>query len=267
VAAVVQLSGVSAGYGAEDVLADLSLAVESGQLCAVLGPNGAGKSTLVRVLAGALRPRRGEVRLGGEDIAGLDRRAIARKVAIVPQSFEVALGFTVREVVAMGRAPHQGAWMRASEHDHAAIERAITACELARLAARPVAELSGGEQKRVAIARALAQEAPILVLDEAGAHLDVRHSIDMHELVRRELESRDLACVAVLHDLNAAARYADRVALLKDGRIVAHGTVEQVMTYRRLKDVFETDLYVGVNELDDTRYFLPFRPRGATEGG
>jgi iron complex transport system ATP-binding protein len=257
----IALVGISAGYGGDDVLRDVTLRVAGGQLCAVLGPNGAGKSTLVRLLSGALTPRAGRVLFGGVDAAGLDRRAIARMVAVVPQSIEVALGFSVREVVAMGRAPHQGAWMHASAEDRAAVDRALEACELGALESRPVAALSGGEQKRVAIARALAQEAPILLLDEAGAHLDVRHSIAVHELVRRELERRSLACIAVLHDLNAAARYADRVALLKDGRIVAQGTVAEVMTYRRLKDVFETDLYVGVNELDDTRYFLPFRPR------
>lgn len=259
--AAVELTGVSAGYGGVDVLHEVSLAVKPGHLCVILGPNGAGKSTLVKLLSGALRPRTGSVSLAGEDLAALDRRAIARKVAVVPQSVEVAFGFTVREVVTMGRAPHQGAWMRASERDEAAVERAIEACELSALATRPVAALSGGEQKRVAIARALAQEAPVLLLDEAGAHLDVRHTIAVHELLHRELLQRDLACVAVLHDLNAAARYADRVALLQAGRIVAEGTVEEVMTYRRLTDVFETELYVGVNELDDTRYFLPFRPR------
>jgi iron complex transport system ATP-binding protein len=262
-AAAVRLTGVSAGYSAQNVLDGLSLTVRRGELCAVLGPNGAGKSTLVRLLAGALRPRQGTVVLGGEDLAALDRQAIARKVAVVPQSAEVALGFTVREVVAMGRAPHQGAWMQATARDREAIDRAMEACALQDLAARPVAELSGGEQKRAAIARALAQEAPILVLDEAVAHLDVRHAIDLHELVRRELALRELTCVAVLHDLNAAARYADHVALLKGGRIVAEGTVPEVMTYRKLRDVFETDLYVGVNEIDDTRYFLPFRPGSA----
>lgn len=259
--AAVELRGVCAGYGEGDVLHDVSLTVRAGQLCAVLGPNGAGKSTLVKLLCGALRPRVGALTIAGEDLGSLARPAIARRVAVVPQSVEVAFGFTVTEVVAMGRAPHQGAWMRSSERDRAAVARALEACELVDLAHRPVSALSGGEQKRVAIARALAQEAPILLLDEAGAHLDVRHVIQVHELVRRELTRRELACVAVLHDLNAAARYADRVALLKGGRIVAEGTVEEIMTYRRLTDVFETELYVGVNELDDTRYFLPFRPR------
>lgn len=260
-AATVELQGVSAGYGEADVLHDVTLSVQSGHLCAVLGPNGAGKSTLVKLICGALRPRAGRVLVQGEDLAALDRPAIARKVAVVPQSVGVAFGFTVREVVMMGRAPHQGAWMRATGADTAAVDRAIEACELHDLASRPVEALSGGEQKRVAIARALAQEAPVLLLDEASAHLDVRHVIDLHELVRRELTRRELACVTVLHDLNAAARYADRVALLQRGRLVAEGTVEQVMTYRRLTEVFETELYVGVNELDNARYFLPFRPR------
>jgi iron complex transport system ATP-binding protein len=257
-------SGSSEGALAID---SLSLEILAGELCAVLGPNGAGKSTLVRLLSGLLRPAAGTVAVLGDDIGTLDRRAIAGRIAVVPQHIEVALGFAVREVVAMGRAPHQGAWMRASPKDDEAVARALASCELEALADRPVAELSGGEQKRVAVARALAQEAPILLLDEAGAHLDVRHAIAMHELVRREVAERGLACLAVLHDLNAAAQYADRVALLKAGRLLAHGTVEEVMTYRRLKEAFETELYVGVNELDDARYFLPVRPRSRPSGG
>jgi iron complex transport system ATP-binding protein len=257
----VELVDVAAGYGEADALSGVTLSVRPGELCAVLGPNGAGKSTLVKLLSGALRPRRGVVRILGHDLAALERRAIARMVAVVPQQVEVALGFSVREVVMMGRSPHQGAWMAAGEGDRAIVDRALGACELGDLAARPVVELSGGEQKRVAIARALAQEGRVLVLDEASAHLDVRHSIALYELVRREAASRSMAVVAVLHDLNAAAQYADRIALLKAGRIVAQGTVEEVMTYRRLKEVFEAELYVGVNELDGARYFLPVRPR------
>jgi iron complex transport system ATP-binding protein len=257
----VELSSVWTGYGSTDALSGVSLTARTGELCAVLGPNGAGKSTLVKLLSGALRPRRGKVSVFGVDIETLDRRAISRLVAVVPQQVEVAFGFSVREVVMMGRAPHQGAWMSASPADQKAVDRAIDACGLGDLAARPVAELSGGEQKRAAIARALAQQAQILLLDEAGAHLDVRHAISIHEVVRRELAQRELACIAVLHDLNLAAQYADRVALLKEGGIVAEGTVADVMTYRKLKDVFETELYVGVNELDDSRYFLPMRVR------
>lgn len=256
-----ELRGISAGYPSGRLaLEGVSLSVRRGELCAVLGPNGAGKSTLVRIISGALPPVAGEALLLGEPLRSLDRRAIARRLAVVPQAAPPPLGFTVREVVQMGRAPHQGAWMRATARDDEAVQRALAACELEGLADRPVAELSGGEQRRAAIARALAQEAEVLVLDEPGAHLDVRHSIDLYEVVRREVAERRLACVAVLHDLNAAAQYADRVALLKGGRLLACGTVEEVMTYRRLKDAFEAELYVGVNELDGTRYFLPVRP-------
>ncbi len=256
-----ELRGVSVSYGGgQKALDSIDLEVRKGEICAVLGPNGAGKSTLVKVVSGALAPDRGSVFVFGAALTR-DRRDIARKIAVVPQVVEAAAGFSVREVVMMGRAPHQGAWMRASERDEQAVSRALSACELDALADRSVTALSGGEQQRVTIARALAQEAPILLLDEANAHLDVRHFISINELVRREVQERELACVMVLHDLNAAAQYADRIALLKAGRLVAHGTIEEVMTYRRLKEVFETELYVGVNELDNARYFLPVRPQ------
>jgi iron complex transport system ATP-binding protein len=259
--AAIELSSVDAGYEAgKPTLRGVSLQVEAGTLCAVLGPNGAGKSTLVRVLSGLLPVQRGEVRILGDNLASLDRVAAARRVAVVAQSASVALGFTVEEVVMMGRAPHQSAWMEPSAADGAAVERALQACELDELRHRPVEALSGGEQKRVAIARALAQEARVLILDEAGAHLDVRHLVAMHELVRREVAERKLACIAVMHDLNLAAQYADKVVLFRAGRLVAEGTVPEVMTYRRLKEAFEAELYVGVNELDGTRYFLPVRP-------
>lgn len=267
VSPAIELRDVAARYPSGRLaLQGITLAVRPGELCAVLGPNGAGKSTLVRVLCGALLPAEGEALILGESVRRLDRRAIARRVAVVHQAGPSAPGFTVREVVMMGRAPHQGGWMEASARDQEAVTRALRSCELTGLEGRLATELSGGEQKRVAIARALAQEGEILILDEPGAHLDVRHSVAVHEVVRREVAGRRLACVAVLHDLNAAAQYADRVVLLKEGRLVAQGTVEEVMTYRRLKDVFEAELYVGVNELDDSRYFLPVRPRAADPG-
>lgn len=263
------VDGVAAGYGdhAGDVLHRVNFEVRPGELCMLIGPNGAGKSTLLRLIAGLVRPREGRVLLGGQDAAGLGREEIARRIALVPQSEEPGFGFTVREVVAMGRAPHQGVWQRSSPADRDAVDRALAACELLELAPRRVAELSGGERKRVAIARALAQRAPALLLDEAGAHLDVRHVLSLHELVRREVEERQLACVAVVHDLNLAAQYADRVALLVGGRLVAHGTVEEVMTWKRLGDAFGTDLYVGVNELTGARYFVPMRPRSRPRSG
>ncbi len=247
------------GAAAEERLVGVDLRLEAGELVCVLGPNGAGKSTLVRVASGLLAPSAGRVHLLGAPLDDRSRQDVARVLAVVEQTQELAMGFTVREVVAMGRAPHQGAWMRPSKADDEAVERAIARCDLDDLASRPAGALSGGEQKRVAIARALAQEPKVLLLDEPGAFLDVRHQLDLYELLAHEVKDRGLACLVVMHDLNVAAQFADRVALVKAGRLVAIGGIEDVMTWRVLKETFDADLYVGVNELTGARFFLPMR--------
>ena len=255
-------SAITAGYDrARPVLRDVSFQARAGELVAVLGANGAGKSTLVRVLAGTLRPMKGEVVVGGSPLGGLSRREIAQRLAVVPQQTDVALGFRVRDVVAMGRAPFQTGLLAATAEDRARVDDALERCDLADKADRPVEALSGGEQRLVAIARALAQGATTLLLDEPGAHLDVRHAQRVYTLLRDEVDRRGLACVAVLHDLNAAAQYADRVVLLGNGAVLAAGAVDEVMTYRQLGDAFGVDLYVGLNELEGTRYFVPMRPK------
>ena len=271
----IELIGVSARYGGaggegeasrtkDAPLMRANLAAAPGEIVAVLGPNGAGKSTLLRVLAGTLAPYEGEVRLFGEPMSAPSREAIARDVAFVAQTESVAFGFTVSDVVMMGRAPHQGGWMRASDRDRSVVLAAMKQCDVEHLAARAVSELSGGEQKRVAIARALSQDARVLLLDEPAAFLDVRHQVDLYELLVGEVARRKRACVCVMHDLNAAAMYASRVVLMKGGAIVAAGPVNDVMTYARLKETFDADLYVGVNELTKDRFFLPMRRRPQT---
>jgi iron complex transport system ATP-binding protein len=174
----------------------------------------------------------------------------------------MAFAFSVEEVVAMGRAPHQGAWLRESDEDRAIVDDAIRRCDLEELRARPVRELSGGEQKRVAIARALAQKPSLLLLDEPAAMLDVAHQIALYDRVD-EAVSGGLACVSVVHDLNIAAQYAHHVVLLASGgKIAAQGSVEDVMTWRRLRDVLSADLYCGQNEVTGHRFFLPMRGGG-----
>lgn len=254
---------VSAAYApGVRVLCDASVRVSAGEMVAVLGPNGSGKSSLVKVLTGLLQPTRGRVQLFGQDLGLVSRRHVARRIAVVPQQVQVAFEFCVRDVVMMGRAPHQGPMLLASDADRGLVDEILQSTGLAELADRPVRELSGGEQMLVAIARALAQRPEILMLDEATAHLDIRHSVAVHALVRREIRDRNVACVAVLHDLNEAAQHADRVILLDRGRIRAQGSVADVMTYRALRETFGVDLYVGVNELDGTRYFVPMREVG-----
>ncbi len=253
----IEARAVVAGYRDRPVLRSVSLAARPGELVAVLGPNGAGKSTLVRVLAGTLQPDDGEVFLDGRPIAQLSRKEVAKKLAIVPQESDVAFGFTVREVVMMGRAPHQGGLLIARQDDLEAVDQALERCELGELAARPAAELSGGERRRVTIARALAQKPSVLVLDEAAAHLDIRHAVSVYRLARREVEERNVACVAVMHDLNAAWRWADRVVLLHEGSVRAAGARDVVLEAGVLAEVFGLPIRSGTDPEDGARYFVP----------
>lgn len=263
---MLRASGVSVRRGRNLALTELSLSLGEGELVAVLGPNGAGKSSLVGALSGVLPVASGEVTLSGRPLGSLTRREVAQGIAVVTQETHVAFDFSVREVVAMGRSPFQGRLLLESPEDRDIVDEALVRTGLADLRRRPVGELSGGERRRVALARALAQRTPLLLLDEPSAHLDLRHAVRLFELVAREVEERRVGCLAVVHDPNLAAQWATRVVLLRDGRTLADGSVPDVMTYARLKDTYGVDLYVGENEIEGTRYFLPMRGRPATPG-
>jgi iron complex transport system ATP-binding protein len=252
------LRDVSAGYGAaQDELQSVNLHVNAGEMVCVLGPNGAGKTTLVRVASGLLAPRTGAVSLLGRPLHEETRVGIAKVLAVVEQMQELAEGFSVREVVAMGRAPHQDAWMRLGDEDQRIVDDALASCELTSLRDRSARELSGGEQKRVAVARAFAQSPKVLLLDEPGAFLDVRHQLELYRLLAKAVARESLACLIVMHDLNVAAQYADRIVLMKNGSVVASGTVRDVLTETIVNDTFDCALYRG--ERDGVPFFLPQR--------
>jgi iron complex transport system ATP-binding protein len=256
---MVALEGAGARYpqSSTPALQAVSLVVRAGEVTALLGPNGAGKSTLLRVVAGLLAPDAGSVRVAGRDVASYDRRGLAALVALVPQSERVAEGYRVRDVVAMGRAPHQQGWMAATAADEAAIDRALSRCDLGALADREVQTLSGGEQRRVAVARALAQKPRVLALDEPAAFLDVRHKIELHDLLADVAREDGVACLVAMHDLDAAARIAAQVVLLRGGRVVAAGPPSDVMTPARLAETF--DVEIAVHEQGSARTFVATR--------
>jgi iron complex transport system ATP-binding protein len=209
------------------------------------------------VLAGTLRPQDGNARLFGRDLATLSPREVARRVAVVSQASEVAFGFRVEQVVMMGRSPHQGSFQLSSADDVAAVREAMAKTGIQKLAGRVVSELSGGEQKLVALARALAQRPDVLLLDEPSAHLDPRHGVMFFELLAGEVRHGRLSCLAVAHDLNLAATFADRVLLLHEGRVRNVGRVDQVMTSENLLAVFGAELHVEAS--NGARYFVPRR--------
>jgi len=222
--------GLTAGYPGRDVLRGIDLEVEGGEILGVLGANGSGKTTLLRCLAARLAPQAGSVTVDGSSLRGMPPRQLARRLAVVPQEYELPAGFTVAEIVEMGRTPHLGRMGRATAADEAAIEGALAALGLAALRRRQVQELSGGERQLTVLAMALAQQAGLLLLDEPTSHLDFRHQTRIMEAIRDLADREGLAVIAVLHDLGLAARHCDRVALLRSGELLACGPPQQLLT-------------------------------------
>jgi iron complex transport system ATP-binding protein len=236
-APLVVVDGLGFGYGRHPVFADVSFAIRPGELVALCGPNGAGKSTLMRLLLGLHRPQAGQVTLGGAPLATLSRREIARRAALLPQDAPADLPLSVREAVALGRLPHLGRFSSESAADAEAVARALVATDTAALAARPVTDLSGGERHRVHLARALAQEAPLLLLDEPVAGLDLAHQLQALDLLRATVDGGRGALVA-LHDLSLAARSCDRMLLLAEGGLRADAPPAEVLTADNIQRYF-----------------------------
>lgn len=256
-ASVLRARGLVAGYRGREVLHDISLEVAAGELLAVVGPNGAGKSTLLKVLGGALEPWRGVVELKDRPLKDYDRRTLARRLASLGQESASAFAFTVLEMVLMGRSPHLGALRLEGEHDLQIAREALERFDLLPLAARAINEISGGERRRVFLARVLAQEPEVALLDEPTSFLDLKHVAEIFSLLTQLRAERAMAVVATLHDLNVAALYADRILLLKNGQAVSCGTADQVLTEKNLRQVYETEVYVGRNPMTGAVAVLP----------
>ncbi|MGQ0743476.1 MAG: ABC transporter ATP-binding protein [Acidimicrobiales bacterium] len=229
---------LSVGYDKRAVIRELSATIEPSTVTALVGPNGCGKSTLLRALARLLKPQGGAVHLDGEAINKLSTRAVARMLAILPQGPSVPEGITVRELVEQGRYPHVGPLNMLTRQDHESIRRAIELTDLEAFVNRTVDQLSGGERQRVWIAMTLAQGTSIMLLDEPTSFLDIRHQMEVLELVRRLNRDEGLTVVMALHDLNHASRFADRVLAMKDGSVVADGTGSEVISHDLLASVF-----------------------------
>lgn len=242
---LLELQNVTAAYAAQPVLRDLTLDAHGGEVLGVIGANGAGKSTLVRVIAGTLAPRAGSVRLDGADLSRFSARERAQRVAVVPQGARLPEAFRAGEVVLAGRNPYLPLFGAESARDHAIARRAMEQTDCLHLAARRVGELSGGEQQRVLVARALAQEPRVLLLDEATAHLDLKHQSDILHLARQLAREHGLIVIAALHDLNLAALAADRLALLACGALLAVGAPAQVLTPSLLRAAYDVAVVVS----------------------
>jgi iron complex transport system ATP-binding protein len=251
--------GVRLAYGDHVVVDDLDLELTDGSFTAIVGPNGCGKSTLLRALGRLLRPTSGTVLLDGRAITSTSTREVAKVLGLLPQTPLAPEGLTVADLVARGRHPHQS-WLRQwSADDEAVVTEALTWTDMADLADAPVDALSGGQRQRAWISMALAQGTDLLLLDEPTTYLDLAHQVDVLELVGRLHAERGRTVVVVLHDLNLAARYAQRLVAMKDGVLVAAGTPEEVLTEQLLADVFELEARVVPDPVTGTPMVVPVR--------
>jgi len=255
----ISVSGLGVGYGSRRVLAGLSLSIERARLTALVGPNGSGKSTLLRALAGLLRPAEGEVLLEGQPLSAFSRRALAQRVSFLPQSPNVPDGFTVLDLVRQGRHPHRDLFSRWTVADDAACERAMAQTALDELRDRPLQTLSGGQRQRAWIAMSLAQQTGIMLLDEPTNFLDIRYQVEILELLRHLSRAGGKTIVVVLHDLNQAVRYADLIAMLSDGGILASGPARTIVSAETVEAVFGVRTRLLLDPVDGLKFVVPAR--------
>lgn len=254
---MLEARNITINYGLRKAVADVSVVAKPGEVIAVIGPNGAGKSTLLRALNGTVAPIKGEILLDGRPINSYARRAVARRVAVVAQEADLRFPVTVLEFVLGGRYALSSAWGWESERDLEVARRVLRETETKEFESRFMNELSGGERQRAVLARALATEATVLLLDEPTANLDLAHQASMLRLVRARCSDRESAAVVVTHDVNLAAEFADRVMLLKEGRVVASGSSTEVLSSELLKSVFELDVLVDAHPVTGAPRITP----------
>jgi iron complex transport system ATP-binding protein len=254
---MLSLDSLTLQYGPRIVLREVSLTLRAGEVVALIGPNGAGKSTLLRAASGILKPARGGVQVNGDDVRHWPPERRARHIAVVPQAVRLPEAFTACEVVLMGRTPYLGWLGREGERDRRAARLAMERTCTSELAERRMDELSGGEQQRVLIARALAQAAPILLMDEPTAHLDLKHQAGILSLVRSLALAEGLAVLMALHDLNLAAQFADRLALLAGGGLRFTGPPAEVLTAAHLEAAYGVSVHIITHPVSGTPLVLP----------
>jgi iron complex transport system ATP-binding protein len=242
---VFELDSVCFAYGERNAVEGLSFVIEGGRFHAVMGPNGCGKTTLLDLLSGYLKPGSGRILFDGKNLSGYGKRALAKRIALAPQNYRIDFPYTVEEVVSMGRYPHRSRFSQPSAQDREVVEKAIETCGVGHLSGRLVTELSGGEKQRVVFARAIAQESSVLLLDEPCSGMDIKHSLAMMKVASERVRQNGATVVAVLHDINLAARFADSLIFMKNGRLAESGLPAENLNAVIIKSIFDVDSVVS----------------------
>jgi len=253
------IGGVSVSFGRQRVLEGVDLELRPGELLGLVGRNGAGKSTLVRAVTRIVKIDAGTVLVFGERVDRLSTVALARRIAVMPQSAELPHGYSGLEIVLMGRTPHLPLFGSEGEHDYAVARRAMEQTDTWQLSSRRIDQISEGERQRLLLARALAQETPVLLLDEPTTHLDIGHQAALLDLLAGLRRDRGLSVLAVVHDLTLAAHYCDRLALLEGGRVAVEGNAADVLTVERLSGMYGGNISVIEHPTTGKPVVLPGR--------
>jgi iron complex transport system ATP-binding protein len=246
------------GYAKQPLFDGLNVRAGSGEFLGLVGPNGSGKTTFLNLLTRVLKPSKGRILVDGKELQSFSAREIACKIAVVPQESTIIFPFTAGEIVLMGRAPHLKTLLeRDADFDIAA--EAMEMAGVTNLSDRPITELSGGERQSVLIARALAQRPGILLLDEPTAFLDIKHQVDIYDILTRLNRERNMTIIAVSHDLNLASQYCRRALVFKQGRLMFDGPPQEVITVETIRDVYGVDVVVQTNPRSGRPFVLPIR--------
>ncbi|MCL0050728.1 ABC transporter ATP-binding protein [Dehalococcoidia bacterium] len=251
-----EIDGVQFRYGSVPVLEDVNLGIRDGEVLSLIGPNGSGKSTLLKCINRILKPKRGTILVKGRDVSRIGLKELARTLGYVPQSAPTSFPLTVFEAVLLGRKPHVD-W-RLSERDKTIAYGVIKRMELHEMALRMFNELSGGERQKVLMARALAQEPQVLLLDEPTSNLDLRHQLEVLELVVELVQEKGLSAVMAMHDLNLSSRFSNKIVMLKDGKIYAAGEPGDVLNVANIRTVYGVE--TAINGNSGRPHIIPLAP-------
>ncbi len=251
------IKNISVFYGKRQILHNINLDVNPGEILALIGPNGAGKSTLIRAISGVIPIKSGDVYVDDINITSLSSMQRARKISVVPQAVSVPPAFTVWETVLLGRTPYLNFLGQASAQDEALAHLVLEQVDCLHLINSHITEISGGEQQRVLLARALVQDTPILLMDEPTAHLDLRHQLDLLKLITKHAREKNITVLIALHDLNLASLFADKIAIVQNGQLCVAGTPKETLTEEILNSIYNVPVRISHHPDTGTPLVIP----------
>ncbi len=254
---MLKINNLSVFYGDRQILHDIQLDVNSGEIVVLLGPNGAGKSTLIRSISGVIPIRSGNIFVDQKDVASLSIMERARHISVVPQAVSMPPAFTVWETVLLGRTPYLNFLGQTSAKDEAIARQALEQVDALHLIEKRMNEISGGEQQRVLLARTLAQDTPILLMDEPTTHLDISHQVDLLKLITKQAREKNLTVLIALHDLNLASMFADRIAIVQNGLLCVAGTPQETLTSEIINSVYHVPVHIVSHPETGAPFIIP----------